>query len=534
MSLGPRSKVAHAWKAAGGMLAAFCMLWTTGCSGSAGVQIGTKDSTTNPLTGQEAAVPAGLEDYYSQKINWGNCPGVSYSGGRVFDCAKVKVPKDYENPQGEQLTITIGKLEASVSDEEKLGTLFINPGGPGGSGIDFLISFNSVGSTDLLANYDIVGFDPRGVSRSTPLRCRTDQQIDQDRADSTLVTDPDGIQKMADSMQQLGQLCQEASGDLLNYLGTEYAAQDLDILRAVEGQTKLAYLGFSYGSYLGITYAKLFPQNVGRMVLDGILSPNYSYAQVSQLQAVGFENAYKNFANWCSQSEKSCPFSSVEQGVEKLQQLFDQLKAEPLATNDPDRPLTRSLAEEGVVGLLYFESTYAALKLALTSAFNGDGSSLLSYADQLSSREDNGTYSDNSSDAFLAINEADYLVEGTEEDWNRRGDALLAAAPLLGPSMAYGEYALASWPYHPSTSRQIDALTGVAPILLIGNTNDPATPYEMATDVHQWLENSVLVTLDSYSHTAYGDSVGSGCVNDAVDQYLIQGQLPEGDLTCSG
>ncbi len=481
-------------------------------------------SKTNSLTGQNPAIPSGLERYYQQKVSWVECEESEFKN---YQCAKVKVPLDYSNTQKTDIELSLARAKASG---KKLGSLLINPGGPGGSGVDLLKNSKDMFSQQVFSSFDVVGFDPRGVSRSHPLECTTDRQKDESLAESLDLATAAGRERSVADMKEFAQRCQEKNGDLARYLDTVSAARDLDILRAVLGDKKLSYLGYSYGSFLGTTYAQLFPKNVGRLVLDGILDGSYSFGQVSLAQAKGFEAAFANFASWCAREAKSCPWDTKEDGLKRLKKFFTAADSSPIPTKDSSRPLNGALAFGAAIGMLYYETLYPSLLEALQAAFKGDGAPLLKVSDLFNQRGSDGKFKDNSQDAFMAINGADYPVQGDKADWDRRGKKLVRDFPLMGSSMAYGEYALAAWPWKSTAKREKVKIEGVQPILLVGNSNDPATPYEMAQSVHRQLPNSRLLTWKSYSHTAYG--LGSECVAETVDKYLVAGVLPDSDITC--
>ncbi|WP_160115348.1 alpha/beta hydrolase [Varibaculum vaginae] len=481
-------------------------------------------SKTNSLIGGEAAIPAGLESYYQQKVSWAPC---AEDDLKDYQCGQVKVPLDYTDPTKEDIELALARSQASG---KKLGSLLINPGGPGGSGVDLVGNSEDMFSPEIFSAFDVVGFDPRGVSRSHPIECTTDAQKDESLAESLDLGTTAGRKRSIADMKKFAQRCREKSGDLARYLDTVSAARDLDILRAVLGDKKLSYLGYSYGSFLGITYAQLFPKNVGRLVLDGILDGSYSFGQVSLAQAKGFEEAFANFASWCAREAKNCPWNNKEAGLKRLKEFFKDADASPIPTKDSSRPLNGALAFGAAIGILYYENLYPSLLEGLQAAFKGDGTPLLKVSDLFNDRSSDGKFKDNSQDAFMAINGADYPVQGDKKEWNRRGKKILRDFPIMGSSMAYGEYALQEWPWPSTAKREKVKIEGIQPILLVGNTGDPATPYEMAQSVHKQISNSRLLTWKSYSHTAYG--LGSHCVQNAVDKYLVGGILPDSDVTC--
>ena len=450
-------------------------------------------SKTNSLTGKAATIPPGLENYYQQKVSWVPC---EENDLKDYQCARVKVPLDYNDTQKEDIELALARSRASG---KRLGSLLINPGGPGGSGVDLLKNSEEMFSEQVFSTFDVVGFDPRGVSRSHPIECTTDAQKDESLAESLDLGTAAGRETSITDMKEFAQRCQEKNADLARYLDTVSAARDLDILRAVLGDKKLSYLGYSYG-------------------------------EVSLAQAKGFEAAFSNFAAWCAREGKDCPWDTTAAGMKRLQRFFKAADASPIPTKDSARPLNGALAFGAAVGMLYYETLYPSLLEGLQAALKGDGAPLLKISDLFNQRGADGRFENNALDAFIAINGADYPVEGTQKEWDQRGQKLVRDFPLMGSSMAYGEYALAAWPWESTAKREKVKIVGAQPILLVGNTHDPATPYEMAKSVHWQIPNSRLLTWESYSHTAYG--LGSDCVQETVDKYLVGGVLPDSDVTC--
>lgn len=475
------------------------------------LKLSDSEATLTP-TQASTQYSAGLASYYSQKVDWTKCG--------EFECATVKVPLDYANPQGESISLALKKREA---DGIKKGTLFINPGGPGGSGVDLVNSVSRMFSSDLLRSYDVVGFDPRGVSRSTAVDCLTDSETDAMRASNEGASLAKGISEK----------CSKKTNPvaLLDHIDTPSAAKDLDILRQLSGDSKLNYLGYSYGTYLGATYADLFPSNVGRMVLDGAVDPTLSAHQVSLGQAKGFENSLRGYVAYCLK-RSSCPLTgSVDDGVKQVRTFLEGLRKSPLKTSDPERPLTYSLAVSAVIGPLYADSIWDTLTMALSQGMKKhDGSMLLRIADLLASRDDKGHYTDNSAVAIIAINCLDYPVQGDKTTWANQAKELTQASPTFGASMAGSDEMCQLWGHKATHERTALTAKGSAPILVVGTTGDPATPYEWAQSLNKQLSNSRLLTWKGWGHTAYGRA--DNCITKAVDNYLLSGTLPADNKTC--
>ena len=476
-----------------------------------------------------------VEGFYSQTPDWQQCSAeeVTTTGTnapsdlQAYQCATLVAPLDWDDPAGETITLRIGR---HVAGGDSQGALFFNMGGPGGAAVSALgyVVEDTLGDA-LVDAYDIVGLDPRGVGASTPVICMTDEERDQytaaaDSSDEDL--SPDQIVAESEQMlSQVGQGCLDHSGDLAAHIDTVSAAKDFDMARAVLGQETLTYLGYSYGTFLGATYAGLFPESVGRMVLDGALDPAASVNEVSAMQMRGLEASLTNWIETCL-AGNGCPLSgSVDDGVAQMADFLDALAADPLPTSDPDRPLTQSLALTAVIGTMYSTETYAVLTQAMTLALDsGDGSYLLYLADFFNDRADDGTYASNGIDALLAVNALDYEPVGTVDE--REAELL-----ILGQFSGYASAGLDAWPIGEHAARAPISADGAPTIVVIGTTHDPATPYPMAQSLADQLSDAVLVTWEGWDHTAYSKA-GSACVADAVEGYLVDGTVPEDGLRC--
>ena len=485
-------------------------------------------SSSSPVTAGPAAVPDGLEDFYGQDMDWQAC-----DGDDSFECAQVEVPLDYADPDGTTIKLALKKLPAS--DGDPIGTLFINPGGPGGSGIDLVGNVEGYFSKDLLASFDVVGFDPRGVGSSTAVDCLTDAELDADRAGEEDAAVEDDTAAVVTDIQDLEAKCEAntATAGLLDHIDTISAARDLDVMRALVGDDVLYYLGYSYGTYLGATYADLFPANVGRLVLDGAVDPSLSAAELTQGQAEGFEAALRAYVENC-QAGSQCPLSGgTDNGVKQIQDFLQSLESAPLPTSDANRPLTYSLGESAIIGVLYQDEAWSVLDQALDLAMNeNDGSTLLAISDLFASRNDDGTYDGNGDEVITAINCLDYPVEGDQVLWDEQAVQLEEASPTFGEDLAYSDLACQAWGHESTRERAEIHASGAAPILVVGTTGDPATPYKWAQSLADQLDDASLVTWEGNGHTAYGRA--GSCVTTAVDNYLLSGTMPEDGLTCTG
>ena len=467
-------------------------------------------------------MPKALARYYRQGVTWTDCGG-------SFECATVDVPLDYADPGGESISIALKRLPAT-DPQARLGSLLVNPGGPGGSGIQLVEAAPDFVSDSVLAAYDVVGFDPRGVGQSTPITCVDDARLDELRAVVHDRTTPEGLAAARADAEELAQACAENTGELLGYVDTTSATRDMDVLRGVLGDEQLSYLGFSYGTSLGASYADLFPERVGRLVLDGAVDPELDYVELGVQQAEAFERTLRTYVADC-QAGEDCPLTGdVDAGLEQLTRFLDLLVGSPLETGT-DRPLTQSLAVSGIFLALYDDAYWPILTEALTSALrDGDGSALLFLADLSADRESGGGYSSNSWVAFQAITCVDFPVDASQAAMDAEAARLREVAPTVGDFFAYGEVTCDVWPIAPVGAPGRLDVTGTEPILVVGTTGDPATPYPWSESLAEQLDGSVLLTFDGEGHTAYGRS--NACVQDAVDAYLIEGTLPEAGLVC--
>lgn len=528
-----RSRARRALVAVSALVAAVSLVACGGQVPSAGVTASSKPSAST------APVPKGLETFYNQQISWYPCDKGDDvdkvdSSKADFECATVSVPLDYENPQGETITLALKRLPAKG---DALGSLFINPGGPGGTGVDMVDTISKQFPAEVLGSYNIVGFDPRGVGASTAVDCLTDAELDAERnaPDDTASTTPEEDQEaLTQDVTEFKAKCEQNSpAGLLDHIDTISAARDLDVMRALVGDSALTYVGYSYGTYLGATYADLFPTNVGRMVLDGAVDPTLTSAKMAEGQAKGFEEALRAYVQDC-QAGKDCPLTGdVDQGVKQIQDFFESLKTTPLKTSDPNRPLTSSLASSTVLNFLYVSEYWNLLTEALDQAMNQqDGSLLLLYNDQFNERSEDGSYDGNSDEVINAINCLDYPAQGDAATWTQEAAKLKELSPTFGDQMGYQDLYCQTWGHTSDRDHTEITAKGSAPILVIGTTGDPATPYEWSKALAGQLQNAQLITWEGNGHTAFGRS--GPCVSNPVTQYLLTGQMPQKDLTCKG
>ena len=472
-----------------------------------------------------------LAKYENQNLAWATC----YES---FECTDLLVPVDYAD-------LTVGTFKIAVlrykaqDQKNRIGSLIVNPGGPGGSGVDYAYNAEYVFDPDVLDRYDIVGFDPRGVNRSAPIECLTDEETDASYASDAKPDTQEELDKSIADSQDFINKCQDAN-EFLTHYSTAEAARDMDILRAALGDKKLNFFGKSYGTYLGTLYAQFFPEKVGRMVLDGALDPNISILEQNISQAKGFDDALDAFLADCAKQD-DCPLpKNKEEATAKIIALLTSSATTPLPrktkVENDERAASESLIVLGTASALYDDvDGWPKLRTAFLEGQQGYGDTFLDLADQYTGRSSDGTYMSNELDSGAIIDCLDWpdtrSVEKTKEDAQRFTDA----APVFGPYLAYTNIACKYLipPTKDKFTRSTNKITSIktAPVIVIGTIRDPATPYEWSVGLHQIFKNSKLISLDADGHTGQGR--GSACVDDAVDLYLIKGISPKKNLTCS-
>lgn len=443
----------------------------------------------------------------SSALAWSPCR-------KTFECAKLKVPLDYADPARGTIDISVVRLKAT-GPGDRIGSLILNFGGPGGSGVDTLAQ--SAGDyKNLGTRYDLVSFDPRGVGESAPVTCADDQRTDELNAENPPRT-PAEITRFVAEGKTYVKGCEQRSGKLLPYVGTLSAAKDMDRLRAALGDAKTHYLGISYGTWLGGNYAHQFPSEVGRAVLDGAVDTKISTENQDLQQAAAFQRALRNYA------------AKEGDTTEAVGKFLDGLRVKPLPTRS-GRQLTQGLGTTGVVTALYAEQYWPILKSGLAQARQGDGTVLLALADAQNGRDQNGHYN-NLSPANTAIRCADTTERLTVADVRKALPKFRNASPVFGSSLAWGLTQCTGWPVKGNNAAKDVSAPKAAPIVVVGNTGDPATPYAWAPALAKELGSGVLLTLHGQGHSAYG--TGNACIHKNVDAYLLNGTVPPTGTSCS-
>ncbi|MFZ3393956.1 alpha/beta hydrolase [Rhodococcus sp. 7Tela_A2] len=479
----------------------------------------------------DVAVPGELEKFYRQAVRWESCAGYGADGRYLalngVECARITVPLDYDDPDEQTVSLALSRSRAGG---DRIGSLLTNPGGPGASGLSLALAGEG---TPLAEHFDVIGMDPRGIGASDPqIVCRTDAETDADRALDPGDTTSEGIARAEKLNREYADLCAERTGpEVLAHVGTREVVRDMDVVRGVLGDDQLTYLGYSYGTRLGAEYAAAFPDRVRAMVLDGAIDPDQDPVEEIVLQAEGFQRAFEEFARYCADYD-GCPLGDdPAAAVDRFRALVGPLLDTPAPTTDP-RGLSYGDAITGVQQGLYSPTLWGSLRGGLDSlASSGTGDTLLRLADLYEGRGDDGTYS-NITAAFDAVRCVDDVPVTDRVLAGELDTRFREAAPFLDDGRGNGSAALdtcAFWRVPPTVDGEDADLSGLAPVLVVSTTADPATPYLAGVELAGHL-GGALLSFDGTQHTVVLD--GEKCVDDAVTRYLIDLEVPETDPHC--
>ncbi|WP_134741097.1 alpha/beta hydrolase [Nocardioides sp. 503] len=476
--------------------------------------------STSPAEGSTEPPSPDLAPYYSQEVDWESCGD--------NQCGSLTVPINYRDAGGDTIELELVKVPAGDPDA-RVGSLVVNPGGPGASGVSYAEQASDVFRDQLTDRFDVVGFDPRGTGGSDPVDCLPDEEMTDFLALDPVPDDAAETDELVDGLADFFAGCVERSDALIGHVTTTETARDMDVLRAALGESTLTYLGASYGTKLGATYAELFPTKVGRLVLDGAVDVGLDSRELGLGQARGFETALRSYVANCVEEEDDCVLGdSVEAGLDTISGLLDDIDAKPLPTSD-GRELTVGSAFFGVVTPLYNRDYWYLLDQGLSTALDGDGSTLMLLADAYASRQGD-QYLDNSTEAIYAINCLDDSFAIEPGEVAAELPAYDRASPTLGDVFAWGLVGCEGIQVE-STEPPLDIRAeGAAPILVVGTTRDPATPYEWAVGLAERLDSGVLLSRDGDGHTAYNSD--NECIDTAIEAYLIDGTVPEDKTEC--
>jgi pimeloyl-ACP methyl ester carboxylesterase len=477
------------------------------------------------LTSCAAAEPEplpSLSQYQTQELKWRDCYG-------NYQCSSLLVPIDYADLSGGAFSLALLRYQA-LDQDRRIGSLVVNPGGPGSSGVDYAYSAEYIVSPEILERFDIVGFDPRGVGESAAIKCLNDAETDASFAADPKPDDEAEFALFISDARDYFAKCSENTENLTNY-STLNSARDLEILRFALGDEQLNFLGKSYGTYLGTLYAELFPESVGRFVLDGAVDPNSNNREAVLGQAIGFESALNAFISNCLNSSSCALTGDLQSARNQVIDLLTNTAITPLESKS-GREVTEGLVLLGIASALYdSESGWPVLRDAFKEATLGSGTSFLTLADQYAGRQENGKYLSNENDALQVISCLDQNELETVSTFKKGVAEFAKRAPIFGPYLAYAGLACRYFPNLSSVEQiEIKSLK-TKPILIVGTTRDPATPYKWAQSLAKIFEGSILITLDGDGHAGHGR--GSTCVDSAVDRYLLTGAMPKSELFCA-
>jgi len=469
---------------------------------------------------------ASLTKYQNQELKWRDCYG-------NYQCSNLLVPIDYSDLSVGAFSLALLRFQA-LDPDRRIGSLVVNPGGPGSSGVDYAYNAEYIVSPEIRERFDIVGFDPRGVGESAAIKCLNDDEIDESFAADPKPDDTAEFALYVSDARDYFAKCAENTKHLISY-STLNSARDLEILRSALGDQKLNFLGKSYGTYLGTLYAELFPEKVGRFVLDGAVNPESNNRETMLGQAVGFDLALDAFIADCLK-DRTCPLTGdLQSSRNQIIELLGRTAISPLESKS-DRKVTEGLVLIGIASALYeSESGWPVLRNAIKEAISGTGDSFLELADIYSGRQEDGRYLSNENDALQVIDCLDQKEIETVVAYRKGVAEFSEQAPVFGPYLALAGLACR---YFPDLNNNLNKVENVEiekistnPILIIGTTRDPATPYKWAQSLTKIFAGSLLITLDGDGHTGHGR--GSKCVDSAVDRYLLTGTTPKSALFCA-
>lgn len=504
-----------------GAVVAVSVLTVSGCGLPFG-DPGPEPKTPSPGAAAPAATDPATQPqfapFYQQRPTWRDC-------GDSLQCAAVKVPVDWAAPGGETFTLNVVRHPASGS---RIGSLLINPGGPGVAGADWLRHSLAAFGDPLQKSFDLVGWDPRGTGQSRGIRCLSDKQLDDFYAMDVTPDDAAERQAMVTANRDMTTACEAQAGSLFAHVDTLSTVKDMDVLRAVLGDRTLSYFGASYGTFLGAWYAQTFPWRVGRLVLDGAVDPSLDSKGYVAGQATGFDRAITAYLEDCLHQD-GCPFRGTPaEARQQLGVLVQAADSRPLRTSS-GRELTQSLMATGILWGMYTPSLWRPLNEALTKALQGDGTKLLQLADQYDERDGKGRY-DGTLQAYGPIFCLDHPENRTIDQMAADAAELGRRYPPLGDFIGWGAVGCVGWPVPGVLKPERLTADGAAPILVVGSTGDPATPYEWAKALSSQLSSGHLLTREGSGHTAY--TSGSSCIRKAVEAYLVTGTIPAERTVC--
>jgi pimeloyl-ACP methyl ester carboxylesterase len=478
---------------------------------------GTLHRSTTRTTGTTTTTTAPVSLPPVAPLSWSPCLG-------DLQCATLVVPLDYADPRGPTITIAVARHPADVPSA-RIGSLVIDPGGPGVSGVDDLANELRALSPGLLDDFDIVSFDPRGVERSAPVTCGETSGSPPTTLPDPVPTTPGQVASTVAGLKQYAEACEKNSAIVLPHVGSVDAARDMEELRQAVGDAGLTYMGQSYGTLLGLTYASMFPTHVRAMVLDSVVDPALTFNQYTLGQAHGFESMLDAFFTWCvGASAAACPWRPTGDATQALLAQIATSATAPAAAG-AGRVAGAGELYDALLDGLYARSDWPQLGEALAAEAAGNGGPVVAMSDHY-----NANGSSNGSDAGVAIDCLDHPTSRDPAAYSYLAAVAKASAPVFGPLLAWGQASCAVWPAPPTRVVGPVAASGAPPILVVGTTDDPATPYAWAVNVAHELSRGVLLTREGRDHVAY---FYSACVRSDVQVYLLDGVTPPLGATCA-
>ncbi len=450
------------------------------------------------------------------ELEWRDCDG--------GECAELAVPLDYAEPDGETIDVALIRVPATDRDA-RIGSLLINPGGPGASGVDFVRQSGFFFPDSIRERFDIVGFDPRGTGETIPVQC--ERSLDEILGYDYSPDSPEERTSLEAGVAEFTAQCEERNGEVLAHVASQNTVRDMDRIREAVGDEKLTYLGFSYGTYLGALYADFFPDKVRALALDGAVDPALDARGTNLEQAAGFERSLNAFLDDCA-ANPSCAFYRGGNSHAAYDALAAEIDAEPLEA-DGGRRLGPGEFVLGVVQPLYGgELLWPELSEALDAADDGDPDPLLALADEYSGRNDDGSYT-SLLEPFWSIGCTDIPSIGSPDQYPSLEEQFRAAAPRFGTTFLYQAMVCSVWPVPAAPDPNPLDAPGTPPILVIGTQGDPATPFQWAESLADVLDSGVLVTAAGEQHTAY---LSNSCATDVIDRYLVDLEVPPPGTRC--
>lgn len=498
---------------------------TTGPASTSGTARGSASGTARGTASPSATVAPARIDFSDCSTQFQAAINSAKAKTMQFSCGKLAVPLDYNQPQARTVDVFVVRVHSkSQKAADRLGSLLVNPGGPGGSGVNLAAGLVGSLSTAVLGHFDVVGFDPRGVGLSAPLQCISDQQKDRLSAANPDVRTAAGRAEARGASDAVVKSCVAKYGTALGHYNTEETARDMDLIRQAVGDPKLNYLGFSYGTRLGAAYAHQFPTSIRTAVLDGAVDPVAGELTAAENQTRGFEDAFDQFAADCVKRPACAALGDPRTAVLRLIAAADRAPIKSSRKGET-RKASGGIVTIGVVSALYDQSQWGELGQALIAARQGDAAKIIALSDQYLERDPATGHYSNILDANLAVNCNDSTLQITDQLVATEAAKWIAKYPIFGPNAAASLYTCHSWPRsgHPLPPA---SAPGAPPILVVGTVHDPATPYAATGVLAKALGSAVVLSWNGEGHTAYPKTA---CITTKVDSYLVTAKPPVGE-----